>query len=236
VTYILEQPGTFELPAVELRWWNVDEQKVEAARADAVTLIVQPNPTLATTAGQGDAADVPTGFSLIEAVRRAWPWLVAAAVLLAALAWLMPRAMRVVVAWRAERRRRYLESEAYWFSRFRAATRSKDLRHILSALLAWIDRFPIAHPTTLDAFATAAGDPKLAAELSRLTSALYGPPDVIDRTGTCSPQRLRRLISTARRRLRRAARHPAGVRSGRLPPLNPESTIRSAHLNRAPAR
>jgi hypothetical protein len=231
-TYMLERSGTYVLPAIEIGWWNVDAQRVETARAEAVTLVVQPNPALAQAAATDDTAS-PPGHALLEAVRRFWPWLVAGVVLLGALAWLAPRMVRTVAAWNAARRRRHLASEAHWFRCFRTATRAGDSHQVLAALLAWLDRFPpLPKPATLEALAMASSDPALATELSRLKASLYAAPGPA--RPPFSAQRLRREVGAARRRLRRAT---PTRQADLLPPLNPgRAAAAGRDVSRPPAR
>jgi hypothetical protein len=233
VTYMLERPGTYELPAVAIAWWNADAQTVETARAETVTFVVRLDPTAAQAATNGAAAGAARGPSLLDAARRWWPFLAAGLVLLGALAWLAPRVVRTVAAWNAARRQRDLASEAHWFHRFRAVTHAGDARQVLGALLAWLDRFPpLAKPATLDALAAASRDPALAAELSNLKAALYAAPG--EARASFSARRLRREVGAARQRLRRA-RPTSGTRM--LPPLNPErASPPRPGGNRPPAR
>jgi len=35
---MLEKPGDYTLPAIELAWWNVRDSKIERARADSIVL------------------------------------------------------------------------------------------------------------------------------------------------------------------------------------------------------
>jgi hypothetical protein len=45
-TYILQRPGDYLLPAIDVRWWNAGEGRVETAHVDAVTMQVAPNPAV----------------------------------------------------------------------------------------------------------------------------------------------------------------------------------------------
>ena len=108
-------------------------------------------------------------------------------------------------------------------------------RQVLTALLAWLDRFPpVAKPATLEAFASASNDPALVAELTRLKAALYAAPGNATAHVPFSARRLRREIGAARRRLRRG---PSGHRAETLPPLNPDHAAPPRPSgNRPPAR
>ena len=54
-TYILQRPGDYVLPAIDVRWWNAGEGRVETAHLDAVTMQVAANPA-AETRGNAPAA------------------------------------------------------------------------------------------------------------------------------------------------------------------------------------
>ena len=45
-TYILQRPGDYALPAIDVRWWNAGEGRIETAHLDAVTLQVAANPAV----------------------------------------------------------------------------------------------------------------------------------------------------------------------------------------------
>jgi hypothetical protein len=44
ITYMLEKPGDYQLPPIDVRWWNGRDGKVEVAYADGVSLEVAVNP------------------------------------------------------------------------------------------------------------------------------------------------------------------------------------------------
>ena len=50
-TYMLEKPGDYLLPAIDVRWWNPADGKIETAHLDAVALQVAGNP-----AAEGEGA------------------------------------------------------------------------------------------------------------------------------------------------------------------------------------
>ena len=43
---MLQRPGNYLLPAIDVGWWNVDAGKVELAHLDAVPLQVAANPAV----------------------------------------------------------------------------------------------------------------------------------------------------------------------------------------------
>ena len=52
-TYMLQRPGDYLLPAIDIGWWKSAEGKVETAHLDAVPLQVAANPA-AQGAGAGE--------------------------------------------------------------------------------------------------------------------------------------------------------------------------------------
>ncbi|HEY6384026.1 MAG TPA: BatD family protein [Pseudolabrys sp.] len=218
-TYMLQAAGEYTLPALDIAWWNVRDSKIEHTRADAVALHVADNPALRT----GGAVDT-------SRARRDWravfDWildhlLISAIALVAfgALLWLAPLAVRAVRQFAAQRRSAYLNSEACWFARLKAAGHDRDPAKVYFALLNWLQRFePVAPAGNLGALKQAAADPELDREIASIETALFAP-----QSGTApnwSPRRLLKRVSLVRRRLLRSA--PAQPRQKILPDsLNP---------------
>jgi hypothetical protein len=231
-TYMLERAGDYELPAVDVRWWNGNEGKVETAHLDAVKLQVVPNPARASAVGTS---------------ARSWNWreladfvadhrmsLLLAVVVLAVVAWFAPRLAKEIALRHRRRRAAWLGSEAYFFGRLRRAARSGDATTTYFALLQWLQRFePGAPLQTLTSFAAAARDSDLDREIDALQSTLFAPPQAM---AVWSPRRLMRRLGAARRRLQRQARRsePAHVLPQRLNPI--QDPVPSRRLWRAPAR
>jgi hypothetical protein len=65
ITYLLQKPGTLAVPALTYAWWNPKTETLQSKTLPAVTFEVAPAPSAATPAKAG-------------ADRVAWPWLVAA--------------------------------------------------------------------------------------------------------------------------------------------------------------
>jgi len=112
ITYVIERPGTYRLPAIEVDWWNTDEEASETASAKAIEIVVGAQP-----ASAGDSrARIPPATGWVLAL---------VAILLVAGAW-------AVIA-----RRRDTGSEAALYRKLRRAARREPVSSIRPALQAW---------------------------------------------------------------------------------------------------
>ena len=68
ITYLLQKPGTLELPALTYVWWNPKKEKLESKSLPAVSFDVAPSP--ATLADKQAANSTPTWLGLAP-----WLWL-----------------------------------------------------------------------------------------------------------------------------------------------------------------
>src|SRR5262245_46682278 len=142
-TYMLERPGDFTLPAIDLAWWNVRDGKVLRTHMDPIVLHVVANP--AVQAGDGAGAHV-TAWNWRVLVEWIFDhWLIAALALLALgiVAWFAPTAVRAMRRHIARRRSAYLASERWSFAQLRAG--GDDPAKVYFGLLDWLKRFaPVA--------------------------------------------------------------------------------------------
>jgi len=228
-SYILQRAGDYELPAIDVRWWNAREERVETAHLDAVTMQVAVNP-----AAEAESAALAQGWDwigVVDLVLDHWIAVILMLAALVALCWIAPRAARSFATWQRERRESYLRSEQYSFDRLRRVARGGDAKSSYFALLDWLQRLgPIA---TVDTLKADARDPVLGRELASLETRLFaGQPASAD----WSPRRFIRHVSAARRNLREAAVH--GKVNSALPrQLNPIDASRlPAQGGRKPAR
>jgi hypothetical protein len=186
-TYMLERPGDFSLPAVEVAWWNVREQRLERARADAIVLRVADNPALKTEALPERSA-LPSLRSILISVADHWPAILLAIAALLCLSLIVPRSVRAICAWNRQRRERYLASEACAFANFRAVARRRDPRQTYSALFNWLLRFEPAGPAhTIATLKAAACDPHLDSQIEGLERHLFAADGQSDNSWTTRP-------------------------------------------------
>ena len=193
-TYILQRADNYALPAIDVRWWNTEHGSIETAHLDAVTLHVADSPS-ARAVGAG-ATSRSNWAAIVDLVADYWAVALLAVVVLAALAWIIPRAGRAIVILQRRRRASYLQSEQFSFDRLRRAARSGDAKASYFALLGWLQRFGPAG--TVETLKTTARDPALVREVASLETKLFsGQPIGAD----WSPRRFMRHVSSARRRL-----------------------------------
>jgi hypothetical protein len=72
LTYLMQEPGRIELPAITYTWWDPEQQQLESQTLPAVSIEVAPPPA---------TAEDPVG------ARRAWPWALAAILIAGLSAW-----------------------------------------------------------------------------------------------------------------------------------------------------
>src|SRR5262249_28011488 len=147
-TYMLERPGAYALPAVEIAWWNLRDEKVAEAHVDAVTLQVSANP--AALGGESSARAASRWRAVLSTLAADWPPVVLALGALAVLAWMFRHLLRGASEQLERRRSAYRHSEGAAFARLRKTARQRDAEKTYFALLAWLERFtPVAPDHTI---------------------------------------------------------------------------------------
>ncbi|SAK44886.1 hypothetical protein AWB79_00895 [Caballeronia hypogeia] len=210
VTYVVNRRGHYELPPIDIEWWNTTTQRRETVHLPAVRFIAR-------AAHEKPLWEIPAD-ALAGAARHtviflnARDMVIACIALLAIVAgvWCYPRLRRWLERlsrwWRAERKRRAEGEFAAWRALRRAAD-SGLMQRVAPALYRWMDTNPhIAHPAKLDDLAHEE-EPALQ-ELARGVEAHYQKPQADDARMRV---KLHRLMPSKRSR---HARKPA------LPPLN----------------
>lgn len=212
-TYILQRPGDYALPAIDVRWWNTDEERIETAHLDAVTMQVAANPAAETKGSAPAARSNWTAF--LDLVADHWIAAILTLAALTALAWLVPRAWRAIANLYRQHRASYLQSEQFYFDRLRRAARSGDAEASYFALLAWLQRFEPAG--TIDTLKVTVRDPALEQEVTSLETQLFASQP----TGAdWSPRKFIRHVGSARRSLRKKSveQEPHAALPSRLNP------------------
>ncbi|UCF38907.1 MAG: BatD family protein [Acidobacteriota bacterium] len=229
--YVIQQPGTFHLPEIQLFWWDLDAGRMREARLPEVEFEATPNPDYVP---EIPLPPEPETEDILPAKRPWWHQLrslglplVLALLLAVVLVLMLPKWWRSWSARLAERRRLYKASEAAAFERLRQAVREGDAANIMRQLYQWLDRVEAAPGIpTLRALGRFSGDENLERELSILQSFLFAEPRGVRWEGS------RQALLQGLNRLRRmvgADSGPVRNQAKRLPLLNPP-------VNRPPRR
>ena len=206
-TYILERPGDYTLPPIELPWWNARENKIGRTRIDAVSIHVADNPALR-AAVPAESSTVWKGRDFIDAIRDHWLLTIFTLGILTVIAWFIPAAIRSIRQHIARRRTAYLASERWSFAQLGAASNGGDPAKVYFALLDWLRRFePLGPGHNLDALKKAARDPSLDRELASLEAQLFSPQ--AEQGASWLERKLLKSVRAARRRLRNSGAAPA---------------------------
>ena len=147
-TFVAEEEGDYTLPAVEISWWDVDEEKLAVARLTAIELRVDPNPEALAAIPLPDEDPLEEGaessqrrrVSLIGILRQWGPPLA----LLLVLGWIgraLARRYLPAIRQRLEAaRERQRESESAAFAELKRVADSGDAKATWNAWSAWLDR------------------------------------------------------------------------------------------------
>lgn len=174
---IAQAPGEVTLPAAELPWWNVVEERWEVARIEPSVLPVLPG-TEEPPSEAVPPAPAPAAAPVIERDAGAWPWIAGALALgwlLTALGWL--RSARGLAGHRPRTEPAVAKAPSgrRLFKQLRAACAVNDAPRAQQLLLDWARlQFPQSPPTSLGALAERVGG-ALGEEIGRLEAHLYGP-------------------------------------------------------------
>ena len=231
-TYILRRPGDYMLPAIDVRWWNAGEGRIETAHLDAVTMQVAANPAVQSAGASAPKARL-NWSAIVDLIADHWLFALLATLVVAGLIWVAPGAVRWIAAYHRRRRQAYEQSEAFAFSRFRHAVRHRDATAAYFAMLDWLPHVGAATPDhTVEAFKVAAGDPVLDREIDAIEAELFAAKRD---AGHWSRRQLLQRVSAARRRLRPRAERSGNMRlPQQLNPVGPSSI--SAYGSRKLAR
>ncbi len=220
-TYVVEREGSYELPAIEIHWWDPATDRIHTEKLAALKLEVAANPDLATEQWVSEAEpveeiEVDETSTKIEMDRRMVEAALAIAAFIAVVGWLIRRYGSSVGAairtWRHDRQ----NSEAAFYRRFTKAARSRDPAAALRALTEWLDHAEPCGPVpTVRGFAAASGDAELTNESENLQTTLFGCDPA---AATWSGSRLVKSIERARSRIRQSE-HRSPDQD--LPELNP---------------
>lgn len=220
-TYVIQEAGEYTLPSIQVYWWDLNSNRMRQEVLPPVEFAAGPNPEYVAEIplpqeGSGEETPAPEPESWAEQAKR----------------WLTPLALIAIVLmigvrassslWqrfqrqRAERRTRYLESEAAAFDQVRDAVLRRDDRRVIGSLYRWTDRaLPGPEIATLGRLAM--GDQRLFQNLTALEMSEYARKPSAE---SWSARVLLEGLKLARQRMRSQARS-SSLNQVRMPELNP---------------
>jgi BatD DUF11 like domain len=211
--YLIQKPGDYTLPPINVTWWDLKASRVRTATLPAAhfTAVADPAfsaeiPPPAEAIPVSKPPEMSVRVKLKSFAQRFGIWL-AAFLVLAFLAWrLVPVAARGYKRWRQE----YSDSESAHFRRLLRSCRSNDAAECYRNLLRWL-----AHSRpglTVTKFLAQANDPALSAAVESLGTQLYSDAKV----SSCSGDQLAARLKQNRRSVIETATSRKA-----LPDLNP---------------
>ena len=213
-TYVVQEAGRYELPALSVQWWDTSASQLRTATVPAITFTAASSPDYRPElALPAEEAAATRGESIVRVAAIAGVLLAVVLAVWLAAPWVR-RAEQALARRRAERRARYEASEAWAFERLRDAARGGDAAATYAALGRWIARTKPAHGETIAAFCAAAHDTDLTKQCEALEARLFGDARA---GGAWSGTALFEDVARARRKMRPAITDYAVG----LEPLNP---------------
>lgn len=204
VTYLLEKEGKVTIPRVAISWWNPLSKKLYTRYAEGRSINVGVADNLGMVATIKDSlshnqpglqASATTRFDgLIWGIP--WYWFGAIVILCVIVLYLFSKTVRTVVRRLRTYRQRYLQSEAYWFKKFRHDP--NDAASLYAHLYRWWDRFPHRHEQTSPITQMKDIDESLVKNWKQLNKTLYAG----DTAANFSANEFKQQVTLFRERLK----------------------------------
>ena len=201
IIWVLEKPGTYDIPGIRFQWWDPDSRELKQQIIPGLNLDVLPSPADKVTAVASDMTGQSGNYYL---------WVLAAVFTAIAAVFLFLRLGRKAPG-------QAVDTEKSTFAALQKACRSNHIGQTHAALHAWIARSspvlsPNSRPATLSEFARACGDTQLSAEFEHLQEALIS---------TDGNWRGSDLLNSLRRIRRKINKQKTVQSKTHLAPLNP---------------
>lgn len=195
VTLVFEAGGEFNIPGVELSFWNTESRAIETVMADGLVVSVK-GPAVAVVEGTAESR---------------WQRIAGAAAVALVLVLILRRGVPSLARYYRESAERRRRTEDYAFRQLLGALGSGDSAAAYRALLRWAGKLEPG----MDArrFSAHYGDESLSAAIDALSAGVYG-----DAGSTGNLRQLGKKLKVARRHYRRK---DAAAMATSLPPLNP---------------
>ena len=167
VTYVFEKKGVFELPAIEIPWWDIDRKELKKIVLPSLEVKISGIPGSGAEMGPGTSGTKPEDEKRMETGIL----LLTLLLLLSGIAWRFRLAIRSRWQnWQVGRR----QTEKAHFRRFREACRKNEAKMAYNHLLVWLDRRSSGREaSTLRNFLETAGSEQLSKEVDKLEKWLF---------------------------------------------------------------
>lgn len=209
VTYVVNKRGRYELPPIDIEWWNTTTHRRETIHLPAIRFTARAAHEKPLWEIPADALAGAARHTVIFLNTRDIVYACIVLALMAAGVWFYPRGrawLERLSRWWAAQRKRRAEGEFAAWRALRQAADSGAMRRVVPALYRWMDANPrFAHPARADAIH---GEEPALKELAKAVESHYEQPQPSEPGVRVNLHR-----STGSKRSRRA-RGPA------LPPLN----------------
>jgi hypothetical protein len=213
--YLIEKPGNYTLPAVELQWWDLAAGRVRTETLPAMrfTAVADPayTPELPPTVEPDAVAQKPAAASWRHywlLLRANWIWFAGGVLLL----WLVVRTIPRFVRWIGHERETLRASEGAYFRKLTTQCNRSDAANAYVWLLRWLERSQPGN--NLEDSLRETSDPELRNLVDELGAALYSSATSSTWNGAALALALKR-----HRKVLRARANGAYA----LPPLNPQT-------------
>ena len=207
--YFIQKEGDYTLPAIELKWWNLNTNRLVTATLPSVHFTAAPNPDYVTELPpELETATVvpPKPVSLRSRYRRAFataPWGLAALLLIWTIYQYFPRLLKHIEI----RRKQHAQSEGAHFRSLLRACRKSDAHTTYTRLLRWLGH--AEYRSTLDIFLSQSGDEDLVQQVNALTETLFASSSNKTWNGRIMATQLRKHRDTQTLVLRQKTALPA---------------------------
>ena len=221
VTYVMQAEGDFEIPAIEVHWFDLSRKSMTAETLDPLEVTVLPNPDA--VLGEQEPVAEESAYDIEAMLRNALDWLALnihwLTLLAGALFAMRCLWRRYVPCWMQSLRdalARRRQSEARYFDELMRAMRTGDEDKAVACFWRWADRLPgRSAPLTLAALADDSDSEELAKSWHDFEAGRYG-----SRKEGAGPRLKAADLKKLRRSWLRRPRHPASMEhsSDRLNP------------------
>ena len=225
VTYLIQEQGNYELPGIEIFWWDLNARRLRKSTLAPIVFKAAPNPDALAELPPALETEVEEAAtlqkkSLVDLLKE-WsvPGLVSGILLFFGVRFGRRWARRVGI-WQEERRKIKTESEAAYFENFRKACLSDDEAGAMRSLISWLDRIAPDRRAPLQLLLEA-GETELTQRVRQLETRLFANSGNGSHDDTGSGRKLYQAVA----RFRKHSSFTKGaVKFGRqtlLPDLNP---------------